>query len=48
MQQVMVDWVMRRTVERAGAGIRWKITATISGLRLGTHPKYIHIHPDKD
>ena len=43
---LVIDWVIRRTVDRAGTDIRWKITTSLEGLiqrrRLGSHLKQIH------
>lgn len=48
---MIVDWVLRRTVEHAGTGIRWMITTTLKNLDFADDLALIpstFTHPDED
>ena len=48
---MVVDWVMKRTVEHAGTGIRWKKTTTLEDLDfaddLALRSSQVHSHTSR-
>ena len=48
---LVIDWVLRRTVEHTETGIRWKITTTLENLDFPDDSALISstfTHPDED